>query len=142
MAVNTIVIDCKPASVWQVLADPSSYEHWVVGSSEIRKVEGSWPEPGAIFHHTQGVPKVGLKDTTRVLESQSAKLLRLRVQARPIVIGEVTLELEDTGGRTCVTMTERPIGGLMKLVPSPITDVGLHVRNAESLRRLANLVRE
>ena len=41
MAENHAYIDAPPDAVFDVLADARSYAHWVVGSSEVRGVEGS-----------------------------------------------------------------------------------------------------
>ena len=139
MAENEILVDRPPEAVFDVLADPYSYERWVVGSSDIRDIEGDWPQVGATFHHTQFVPRVGLKDTTTVLESEPAQRLRLCVRARPLVIGEVELQLETEGAGTRVTMIETPVGGLAGPIHNPVFDVGLRLRNAESLRRLKKL---
>lgn len=142
MAVNERHMELPRANVWDTLADADTYEDWVVGASEVRKTEGDWPTPGATFHHTQAIPVVGLKDTTTVIEADTGRRLKLEVRARPLVVAEVILELEDVGGGTLVTMRERPIGGLGSLVPRAITDIGLRKRNAESLRRLEEQTRE
>ena len=139
MARNEIFVDRAPEAVFDVLADPFSYEHWVVGSSDIRDVEGDWPDVGATFHHTQFVPRVGLKDTTSVLESEPPRRLLLCVRARPMVVGEVELILEPDGSGTRVTMIETPVGGLAGPIHNPVFDAGLRLRNAESLRRLGKL---
>jgi uncharacterized protein YndB with AHSA1/START domain len=139
VAQNQIFIARAPEDVFGVLADPFSYEHWVVGSSEIRDVEGNWPEVGATFHHTQFVPRVGLKDTTSVLEIEKNRRLLLCVRARPAVVAKVELRLEPEGEGTTVTMTESPIGGIAGPIHNPLFDLGLRLRNAESLRRLRKL---
>ena len=110
-----------------------------MGSSEIRDVEGAWPSEGSTFHHTQFLPRVGLKDTTTVLESEPTKRILLCVRTRPLVVAEVELSLSADGARTNVTMVERPIGGIAGPIHNPIFDLGLKVRNAESLRRLKRL---
>ena len=122
-----------------MLADPFSYEDWVVGASDIRDVKGAWPEEGATFHHTQFVPKVGLKDTTSVLESEPPRRLLLCVRARPVVVAEVELRLERSGAATGVTMIETPVGGIQGAIHNPVFDAGLRLRNAETLRRLKRL---
>jgi uncharacterized protein YndB with AHSA1/START domain len=139
MSVNEIHIEASPDRVFEVLADPESYEHWVVGSSDIRDVEGAWPSEGSTFHHTQFVPRVGLKDTTSVLEERRPDYLCLCVRARPVVIGKVEMRLKAQNGGTRAEMVETPIGGLVGKLHNPVFDAGLKLRNAESLRRLKKL---
>jgi uncharacterized protein YndB with AHSA1/START domain len=139
MSVNEIHIDAPPERVFDVLADPMSYEDWVVGSSDIRDVEGAWPTEGATFHHTQFVPHVGIKDTTTVLEERRPGYLCLCVRARPLVIGKVEMRLVADNGGTRAEMVETPVGGLVGKLHNPVFDAGLKARNAESLRRLKKL---
>ena len=136
---NETQIEASPEAVWTVLADPFSYEHWVVGSADIRDVEGDWPDVGATFHHTQGLPKLGLKDTTTVLESDPKRRLKLCVRARPMVIAEVELNVSAAGQGTRVAMIEVPVGGVVGKLHNPAFEMGLRLRNAESLRRLKRL---
>lgn len=139
MAENDIVIDRSPEQVFAVLSDPFSYEDWVVGASDIRDVEGNWPEVGATFHHTQFVPRFGLKDTTSVLASEPPTRLTLCVRARPLVVGEVEFSLTPAEGGTRVKMTEIPVGGIQAPIHNPVFDAGLRLRNAETLRRLKRI---
>ena len=111
----------------------------MVGSADIRDVEGDWPQVGATFHHTQGFPKVGLKDTTTVLESDPKRRLKLCVRARPMVIAEVELHVSAAGEATRVVMIEMPVGGVVGKLHNPAFEVALRLRNAESLRRLKGL---
>lgn len=94
---------------------------------------------GSTFHHTQFVPKLGLKDTTSVLECEPPDRILLCVRARPLVVAEVGLRLRGNGTGTSVTMTETPVGGIAGPIHNPLFDLGLRIRNAESLRRLKRL---
>jgi uncharacterized protein YndB with AHSA1/START domain len=136
VAVNTVEVDSPPEDVFRVLSDADSYGSWVVGSSQIRDVEDGWPSEGALFHHTQGVGPIGIKDTTSVLESEPGRRLKLEVRARPLIVAEVEFDLEARDGKTCVTMTETPVRGWAKRVPRPLVDRAIKLRNAETLRRL------
>lgn len=127
------------ADVWAVLADPRSYAFWVVGSHDIRGVEGDWPQPGARFHHTQGHGPLKISDDTTVLECEAPHRLLMEVRVRPLVVGHVELELRPEREGTCVTMTETAGGGLAGLVPSPFKDPLLALRNTDALRRLAGM---
>ncbi len=139
MATVEIQVDASPEQVFGVLSMPERYEDWVVGSSDIRDVEGGWPRTGATFHHTQIVPKVGIKDTTTVLESEPPRYLCLCVRARPVVIAKVELHMQATAGGTRVEMVETPVGGFVGKLHNPLFDLGLKLRNAESLRRLKRI---
>ena len=140
MARNETLIDRKPSAVFRVLADADSYEHWVVGSSDVWAEGDRWPARGSIFHHTQGAGPLKLvKDTTSVVAVQRPRRLVLEVRARPLMVARVELRLKGERGRTRVTMLERPIGGIFGLLRNPLLDRLIEVRNAESLRRLKRL---
>ena len=139
MSVTETHVKAEPEAVFDVLADPKSYAHWVVGSSRIRSSERKWPNPGALFHHTQGAFGVGLKDNTEVIDSNRPRQLVLEVRARPFWIGKVEMRLRPSGGGTHVTMIEYPVGGFVKPLHNPLLDRLLHLRNVESLRRLRKL---
>ena len=51
------------------VGDARTYPDWVVGAAESRKVDPEFPQPGATLHHTQGIPRIGLKDTSTVVMS-------------------------------------------------------------------------
>jgi len=139
VASNHVYIDAPPQAVWKVLADARSYGHWVVGSSQIRRVEGSWPAKGSRFHHTQGVGPLGLRDTTAVIESRRPKRLVLEVRTRPVLVARTELALDAHGEGTWLTIRESPFGGLLGLA-GPLLEPVLSFRNLESLRRLRRMV--
>lgn len=139
MAENHAYIDADPDAVFDVLADAESYSHWVVGASQIRGVEGDWPEPGSKFHHTQGAFGVGLKDSTASIAAVRPRQLVIEVRFRPIMIGKVEFRLRPRGRGTHVTMIEYPIGGPVAKIHNPLIDGMLWARNIETLRRLRKL---
>jgi uncharacterized protein YndB with AHSA1/START domain len=136
MASNHVYVDASPEAVWAVLADARSYAHWVVGSSQTRRVDGRWPARGSVFHHTQGVGPLGLKDTTAVIEAHKPTRLVLEVRIRPLLVARVELALAAHGSGTWLTIRETPFGGLLGRFAGPALEPLLAVRNAESLRRL------
>ncbi len=139
MATNHTYVDASPEEVWEVLSEPRSYAHWVVGSSRTHKVEGRWPEKGAVFHHTQGFGPLGLSDDTEVIESEPPRSLVLEVRIRPFLIGRVEVGLEPHGEGTWLTMSENQFGGLLGRAAGLLAEPLLVVRNVESLRRLRRL---
>jgi uncharacterized protein YndB with AHSA1/START domain len=125
--------------VWAILADARGYAFWVVGSHDIRAVDGVWPEVGSTFHHTQGHGPVKLRDTTTVIDCEAPHRLLLEVRIRPFLTGPVELTLAPDGEGTCVTITELAEGGLGGLAPHFVTSPFIALRNAEALRRLASM---
>jgi uncharacterized protein YndB with AHSA1/START domain len=125
--------------VWDVLADPASYQYWVVGSKAIRGADPGFPAPGTKFHHTIGVGPLTLRDHTEILEAERPRLMRMRAKGRPVGTASVTLELTSESGGTRVRMTENPDGPFAILALNPLLHVSTKLRNAESLMRLEEL---
>ena len=142
MAENHAYVDAPPDAVFDVLADARTYAHWVVGSSEVRGVEGDWPEPGSKFHHTQGAFGVGLKDSTASVAANRPRQLVMEARFRPLMIAKVELRLRPRGRGTHVTMVEYPIGGPVAKIRNPLIDRAIWARNIESLRRLRKLAEQ
>lgn len=135
MAKNEITVDAPPSAVWEVLANPETYEEWVVGNKAIRGHDPNWPAPGSEFHHALGFGRVTLKDKTVALEAVPSKRLVMNVRALPVGHGIVTFELSEKDGGTRVLMEECPAGGPAKRVWG-VLDPLTRLRNAETLRRL------
>jgi uncharacterized protein YndB with AHSA1/START domain len=139
MSQTTIHLAAPPERVFEVLADPYTYEHWVVGCKEIRGVEGNWPEPGSIFHHKVGMGPVTVRDNTSSVECSHPHRLVLHARARPTGVARVEIDLHDRNGGTEAVMVEVPVEGPMALLHNPIQDWLIDRRNRESLRRLKQL---
>jgi len=139
MARTTIHVTAPAEAVFAVLADPSSYDQWVVGCKEIRGVEGAWPEPGATFHHSVGMGPITVKDSTTATESAPPHRLVLRARARPTGVARVEIDLAARDGGTEVTITEVPVEGPPALLHNPVQDWLIDRRNREGLRRLKRL---
>jgi uncharacterized protein YndB with AHSA1/START domain len=140
VATNQRHMPVPPEAVWDVLADPFQYGDWVVGSKEIRAADPGFPAPGTKFHHSIGIGPLTVRDHTEVVESARPHLLRLRAKARPIGTATVVMEITATSGGSTVRMSERPDGVFSPLAFSPLVHVLTKLRNAESLRRLEELV--
>ena len=129
-------------AVFAVLVDPHTYPAWLVGNSEVRAVDDDWPRPGSRFHHSVGAWPFTLSDSTRLLDIEPGRLLRLDVRARPLIHATATFRLVGEEGRTVVSLEEEPalrfIGNLVRPLLDPLT----HVRNHASLRRLASFVED
>ncbi|MEJ7832756.1 MAG: SRPBCC family protein [Nocardioides sp.] len=140
MSVTKRMLHATPDHVWSVLCDGWLYPLWVVGAARMREVDDSWPEVGAKLHHSVGTWPLLIDDYTEVLESQPTSLLRLRARAWPTGEAEVVLRLRPVGAETEIVMEEDAVAGPGKLMPKPLRDPGLHLRNLEALERLAYLV--
>ena len=142
MSRNETYIAAAPGDVFDVLATPSTYADWVVGSSEIHRSDTAWPGKGTIFEHSQGFWPLRVHDTTQVIEADPPNRLLLEVRIRPFMIGRVEFGVFPAGDGSRVVLHEQPTGGLARLVPQAGIDVLLKLRNAETLRRLRNVVQE
>ena len=138
MTVNEIEVDAPPAAVWAVLADPPTYEEWVVGNKAIRDYDPKWPAAGTEFHHKVGFGPVAVKDKTVSLEAVPPRRLAMNVRVFPAGHGVVTFDLTETGEGTHVRMEELPAGGPVKRL-WPVLAPLVKLRNAETLRRLRRL---
>ena len=139
MARNVALIPASAERIWQVLADPDSYAHWVVGSDTIRDADPGWPQPGTRIHHRVGVGPLKINDNTEVVEAAPPRHLALQARARPLGSARVVLDLAEEGASTRVVMVEEPGDRFSRTLHNPITDRLVHHRNRESLRRLAEL---
>lgn len=140
MSTTSRQVDATPDRVWSVLADGWLYPLFVVGASRMRDVDEGWPAVGTRLHHSVGSWPLLIDDTTEVLEVEERS--RLVLQARGWPAGEARVEfvLEPTGDATLVTIHEDATAGPGLLVPKPLRDVQLRLRNEESLQRLAYVV--
>lgn len=140
MSTTSRQVDATLDRVWSVLADGWLYPLFVVGASRMRDVDEGWPAVGTRLHHSVGSWPLLIDDTTEVLEVEERS--RLVLQARGWPAGEARVEfvLEPTGDATLVTIHEDATAGPGLLVPKPLRDVQLRLRNEESLQRLAYVV--
>lgn len=139
MATNYRFMTCSPEAVFDVLANGWLYPSWVVGASAIRAVDADWPRPSANIHHSFGVWPALVDDVTSVLLWDPPRRMQLKVRAWPV--GEARVEIEVRARREgCVVrIFEDAVAGPAVLVPRLVRDPGLHLRNNETLRRLAYL---
>jgi uncharacterized protein YndB with AHSA1/START domain len=135
-------VQATPEQVWSVLSDGWLYPLFVVGAARMRDVDDGWPAVGARLHHSVGSWPVMIDDTTEVLEVEENKRILLLARAWPAAHAhvEISLEPSGTGDQTVVTIVENATGGPGALIPKAIQDPQLHLRNVETLRRLAFLV--
>ncbi|MDH6235961.1 SRPBCC family protein [Cryobacterium sp. CG_9.6] len=139
MAVNYRVLTCKPERVFEVFADAWLYPSWVVGASRMRAVDEDWPAPGSALHHSVGVWPALINDTTSVLEWDPPRHVLLKARGWPIGEANVAIDVHNHPNGCLVRLSEYPVAGSARLVPRLLTDPALHIRNTETLQRLAYL---
>jgi uncharacterized protein YndB with AHSA1/START domain len=139
---NEIDIPAPLDDVWEVLLDPSAYVRWVVGGRTVRDVDPGWPQPGNAFHHTAGMWPIVVKDKTVMVEVEPRRRLVLRAKARPAGEARVEITVEPVAEGTHIVLVEEPVSGPVRFLPRPLLEFLVKPRNAESLRRLRNLVEE
>jgi hypothetical protein len=139
MAITTRTLSCSPEAVFDVLADGWLYPSWVVGASRIRDVEPGWPMAGARIHHSFGVWPALIDDTTSVLDWDPPRRAVLKARGWPVGTAKVVIEVEPTVGGCEVRIAEDALEGPGRLVPKPMRDALIGVRNVETLRRLEYL---
>ena len=137
MSINVREMSCSPDDVFAVLADGWVFPTWVVGASRMRDVEEQWPTVGSRLHHSFGVWPALIDDKTTVLEWDPPRTMVIQPAGWPIGEARVTVDVKPRGSGCVVRITERAVRGPGALIPPALLDVGLHLRNTETLRRLA-----
>jgi hypothetical protein len=142
MSTTSRPVQATPEQVWSVLADGWLYPLFVVGAARMRDVDEGWPAVGTRLHHSVGSWPLMIDDTTEVLEVEENRRILLLARGWPAGQAHVEISLEpgDTSEQTVVTIVENATGGPGALIPKAIQDPQLHLRNVETLRRLAFLV--
>ena len=139
MATNRRVLSCAPEHVFAVLSNGWLYPTWVVGASRMRDVEASWPAVGARIHHSFGVWPVLIDDTTSILEWDPPRHAKLKARGWPMGSAHVVIDVEPEPGGCRVTISEDAVEGPGLLIPKPVRDAAILLRNKETLQRLAYL---
>jgi uncharacterized protein YndB with AHSA1/START domain len=126
--------------VFDAVADPGTYPHWLVGARDIRSVDPAWPAPGSTFHHRVGlIGPLKVADSTRSLAVDPPHLLALEVRARPFGRGRATFRLRARDGEaTEVEVDEEPLGLLSWA--TPVLDPLTAHRNRVSLSHLEDFL--
>ncbi|CUR62379.1 conserved hypothetical protein [metagenome] len=140
MSTRSRLIKATPEQVWSVLADGWLYPLFVVGASRMRDVDEGWPAVGTRLHHSVGSWPLLIDDTTEVLEADPSSRLLLLARGWPAGEAHVEFVLEQQGSETLVTIHEDATAGPGLLMPKPLRDVQLNLRNDETLQRLAYVV--
>lgn len=138
MSRSTIIMDAAPHVVYGVLADPPSYEIWVVGNIDpglrqvVARARQRLPPQGRLW-----APRHQGQD--RGAGGRSVPSARHGSAGPPLHPGHGFVTLRAEGSGTSVTMEERPRGDPWETVWNPLFDTAVGLRNAETLRRLKRL---
>lgn len=136
-----VMAGLTPTDVFDVLRDGRSYEKWVVGARKIRKVEPGWPAPGTAIHYTVGYRPLRKDGETKSLVHEPEFRLLLEAFAWPAGSARIDIRVEKVAEGALVSIDEAPHSGPGKLLHNPLTDLVIHLRNVEGLRRLEGLTR-
>lgn len=131
----------EQSAIFSVLRDGRSYARWVVGTSEIRDVDESWPQPGARLHYRVGWGPAKKDDETRVMRLADGSELELEAVGRPLGAARVDFRIDTVRDGCLVTIIEHPSKGLLSTLHNPGFEALVFLRNAETLRRLEREVR-
>ena len=127
--------------VFAAMSDAWLLPVWVVGATHIRRVDESWPHPGAEVHHQVGAWPIMISDSTAVAECDPPHWLALQGRAFPFGEARIELTVEPDGADAAVvTLAEAPSHGPARVLDNPLIRRVLAARNRESLDRLAAIV--
>ena len=126
----------EPSLIFSVLRDGWSYDRWVVGTSQIRAVDPTWPQPGARLHYRIGRGRLSKDDETRSLRLVDGCELELEAVGRPLGTARVDFRIDRVRDGALVTMIEHPTKGPLATLHNPGFELLIYLRNVETLRRL------
>lgn len=133
-------IEADPERVFGRLLDAEHYPDWLVGARRVRR-DARWPATGGSFAHRVGLGPVEVRDRTSVRAiDREARVLELRVRARPLLVADVRFDVLAEGSGCRVRMEEVPVGPFRLAAPALAPLVRL--RNERSLARLAALLHD
>jgi uncharacterized protein YndB with AHSA1/START domain len=128
-------------AVWAVLADAKRYPRWVLHVTEIGRIDGDWPTPGAAFEYRFQWGPVKLSGRATVLQANAPGHVRVRWRRGLLGVSIADISLRQFSDRTVVRMAEAPEGLFAGLSTSPLVDGTRSANNVTSLDRLERLAR-
>lgn len=140
---NSVEIAADPSVVFDVVADPTTYPLWLVGSKAIDHVDAHWPDVGTKFHHRIGFGPLTVPGSSTVLEVEPPRRLRLGAGMGPFGEVDVDLSIHPCEAGSRVEIAETPRRGLARVVRQmvrPAVHLALWGRNAVSLSALQEVV--
>ncbi|MCX4446321.1 SRPBCC family protein [Streptomyces sp. NPDC087866] len=140
MAVRHRLVEAAVADVWRVLADPSRYSDWVVGTSDSRPRNGSWPEVGSSLTYALGIGRWSVQGRTVVRRCEAPHVLELEADSGWIGTARIALEIRQWGDDALVTLDEHPLRGPAGKLHNTVVDALIQLRHRSVLARLAQTV--
>ncbi|WP_329029353.1 SRPBCC family protein [Streptomyces sp. NBC_01423] len=140
MAVRHRLIEASVADVWRILADPSRYSDWVVGTSDSRPRDGNWPEVGAGLTYALGFGRWSVQGRTTVRRCEAPHVLELEADSGRIGTARIALEIRRWGDSALVTLDEHPLRGPAGKLHNTAIDAVIQLRHRSVLARLAQTV--
>lgn len=140
MASLNVLIQRSPGQVWDVLADGHAYAEWVVGTKEIRAVDGDWPALGSAIHYTVGVGPFTYDGTTTVRRLEPGHTLGLEADGGVLGTARIHIELLDWGDETVLIFDEHPLRGAGYRWHNTVADAVLLLRGRPMVQKLARVV--
>lgn len=140
MAVRHRLIERPVEDVWAVLADPTRYGDWVVGTSDSAPDEGMWPEVGADITYTVRLGWWSAQGRTVVRRSEAPHVLELEAESGWLGTARIALKVRRWGRNTLVIIDEHPLRGPAAKLHNTAVDAFVQVRHRSMLARLAEVV--
>jgi uncharacterized protein YndB with AHSA1/START domain len=128
-------------AVWSVLADAAGYPRWLLHLTEIRRIDGDWPTPGAAFEYRFQWGPIKLLGRATVLQAHPRGHVRVRWRRGLLGVSIADVSLRQFADRTLVRVTETPEGLFAGLATSPLVDGLRSANTVTSLNRLERLAR-
>ncbi len=140
MALNHVLTRCSPEEVFDHLIHVEEYPQWLLGASEIRRIEDDWPAVGSSFHHTVGRGPFRVEDRSKILVIDRPHRLELHVRATPVVQGHATFRVQGCENGSSLSLQEEPAMERIGAILRPVMDPATHMRNHRSLQKLVQLM--
>ncbi|MEU2574376.1 SRPBCC family protein [Streptomyces anulatus] len=140
MAVRHRLIERPLEDVWAVLADPTRYGDWVVGTSESTPREGTWPDVGADITYTVQLGWWSAQGRTVVRRCEAPHVLELEAESGWLGTARIALKVRRWGRNTLVIIDEHPLRGPAAKLHNTAIDAFVQVRHRTMLARLAEVV--
>ncbi|MFD5721551.1 SRPBCC family protein [Streptomyces sp. NPDC127036] len=139
MAVRHRLIRRAPERVWEVLSDPEQYADWVVGTSDAKPDEGSWPQLGASLRYEIKIGPLTLHNRTIVRRSEPLSVLELEADSGALGTARIAMELRPWGEDTLIILDEHPLRGAGGFLHNAVVETLQQARSRAMLSRLARL---
>ena len=133
---SAIAVAAPPEDVFAVLSDGRRYAEWVVGASEVGKVDPDFPAVGSAFHPRVGMQPLTAGGRTEVTAVDHGRRLELLATVPPFGHARISFELQEAPGGTLVVMEEEALDQDLVGAAARRATRAVAARNGETLWRL------